>query len=548
MSIATMQRMISQTSFVLSVFLFCSLSASAAETKNMTIARDAKGNEYIQGEYVVRFAKDTPAVEAAQAFESQKANGVSIKKVIGRFNTLHFSLEPEAQLALGTNDIISEMKASPDVAIIEPNYIYRKDTTPNDSKYQEMWHMPKIEAEAAWKIQGESLDVVVAIVDTGVFLGHEDIKGAIWKNKGEIIGNNKDDDNNGYIDDVVGWDFYNNDNDPNADLVPVLKFGLFEDPVKKIFESHGTHVAGTVGAVGNNGTGVIGVTPKVQIMPLKFLGGSRGSGSLADAISAIDYAVAQGAQVINNSWGGSSKSANLKAVIQDATDAGVIFVAAAGNSSKDNDQNPHYPSSYDVKNVVAVAATDSSDKLANFSCYGKQSVDLAAPGVGILSTVPLGDEFSQEASSGYKALSGTSMATPLVSGCIALARALEPEIESSTLVGKLLQTGVDKITNLNGKVVTGGRLNCRAYLQNIELAKEGGAISQSTENDWLVTIQPTATRMEKKALLRELRNPEKISPIRDIYKFQGSPELIESLRAREGIQAVERNTKFYIDR
>jgi len=315
--------------------------------------------------------------------------------------------------------------------------------TPNDPDFGKLWGMEKIEAEAAWdKTTGDS-DVIVGVIDSGISLGHQDLEGNIWVNPVDPV-NGIDDDGNGYIDDVNGWDFVMNDSDPNPD-----------DPDN---ETHGTHVAGTVGAVGNNGTGVVGVNWSVSIMALRFLGFDdtfgESIGTSSDAISAVRYSTSMGAAITNNSWGGGPFNSILENAIQSANTAGIPFVAAAGNDGSNNDSIPTYPSSYEVTNVISVAATDRSDELAGFSNFGQTSVDLAAPGVEIYSTLP-GDKYGNS--------SGTSMASPHVAGALALLKAAEPTIGGSALKSRLLSS-VDSVDSLNGKVQTGGRLNVRKLL------------------------------------------------------------------------------------
>ncbi|MCY2941986.1 MAG: S8 family serine peptidase, partial [Planctomycetota bacterium] len=270
---------------------------------------------------------------------------------------------------------------------------------------------------------------------------HQDLAANMWRNAGEIAGDGIDNDGNGYVDDIYGYDFANNDADPMDD------------------NGHGTHVSGTIGAVGNNGIGTTGVNWNTRIMALKFLA-ADGSGSTSSAISALNYAVRMGANLSNNSWGGGGSSSLLSQAISNARNAGHIFVAAAGNSGLNNDATPNYPSNYDFDNVVAVAATDNKDVLASFSNYGATTVDIAAPGVGILSTLP---------GNTYGTLSGTSMATPHVSGALSLIWDQNPTFTYQQVIAKLYSS-VDKIAGLNGKVATGGRLNI------------GNALNGSTTN------------------------------------------------------------------
>jgi subtilisin family serine protease len=330
--------------------------------------------------------------------------------------------------------------AADEIEYVEPNYLVTADIFPNDPEFSDLYALHNtgqeggvsdadIDAVEAWDLEtGNS--IIVAVIDTGVDYNHPDLAANIWVNGDEIPGNGVDDDHNGYTDDYHGWDFCNDDNDPWDDY------------------SHGTHCAGIIAAVGNNNVGVTGVNWHAKIMPLKFMD-SNGGGSTANAVSAILYASRMGAKVISNSWGGGGFSNALKDAIETANGAGTVFVAAAGNSARDNDLVPHYPSSYDCGNIIAVAATDGNDTLAPFSCYGLQSVDVGAPGVSILSTVPGGS---------YANYSGTSMATPYVAGAVALAMAHSPSSSHTQIVRRVLD-GAEPLSSLEGRVSTGGRLN-----------------------------------------------------------------------------------------
>jgi subtilisin family serine protease len=317
-----------------------------------------------------------------------------------------------------------------------------------------------LDAPEAWDIQTGSESTLIAVIDTGVDYNHPDLAANIWTNPGEIAGNGLDDDQNGFIDDIHGWDFVNNDADPMDDNL------------------HGTHVAGTIGAIGDNGVGVAGVNWRTKIMALKFLGGD-GSGTLADAIGAILYGAKMKARVMNNSWGGGGFSQALLDAITVANDSAALFVAAAGNDGNDNDQTPNYPSNYDAPNVVAVAAIDHKGDLAVFgsggggicgcggnviglpgSNYGATTVDLAAPGKEVLSTTP---------NNGYTKLSGTSMATPHVAGVAGLVFSQFPAWTHLQVKERLLST-VEASTSLQGKVVTGGRVNAQRALSGTTTA------------------------------------------------------------------------------
>jgi subtilisin family serine protease len=283
---------------------------------------------------------------------------------------------------------------------------------------------------------------------------HPDLVNNMWHNPGEIPGNGIDDDNNGYVDDYYGYNFVGTGNsDPFDD------FG------------HGTHVAGTIGATGNNSTGIVGVNWTIQLMALKFVDAS-GMGSNADAIEAINYATAMRSRGINikltnNSWGGAPFDQSLMTAIQNSGNAGMLFVASAGNSGQNNDVTPFYPASYNLPNVVAVAATDNNDQLASFSNYGASSVDVTAPGVNILSTVPATGFPGIADPSRYNYLSGTSQAAPHVSGTAALVWSLYPGVTYQEVRDAII-AGVDPKSGLAGKVRSGGRLNAFGALQRYD--------------------------------------------------------------------------------
>ena len=344
-------------------------------------------------------------------------------------------------------ETIDRLSKYDEVKYAEPDYTLRIfQVIPNDPDFEKLWGLHNtgqedgtadadIDAPEAWGITTGG-SVVVAVIDTGVNYNHEDLASNMWVNDGEIPSNQVDDDGNGYVDDYRGWDFYNQDNDPMDD------------------HNHGTHCSGTIGAVGNDSTGIPGVNWTVKIMPLKFLD-QCGSGSTSGAIEAILYAKNMGAKIASNSWGGGGYSESLYEAIQDFGDEGGLFVAAAGNDGTDNDETPSYPASYDLPNIIAVAATDRNDALAEFSNYGVTSVDVAAPGVAIYSTVI----------DGYDTFSGTSMATPHVSGVAAL---LKSQNTSWTYapIKTAIESTVDPKTSLAGKVATGGRINAYEALRS----------------------------------------------------------------------------------
>ncbi|MEO1170628.1 MAG: S8 family serine peptidase, partial [Myxococcota bacterium] len=318
-----------------------------------------------------------------------------------------------------------------DDMVAERDYLVEADRTPDDPQFSSLWGLAKIQAERAWEMGTGSANVVVAITDTGVDLDHPDLQANLWVNPGEIPGNRIDDDGNGFVDDVHGWDFVSDDANPDDD------------------NGHGTHVAGTVGAVGNDGVGIPGVNWTVSLQAVKMLGAS-GSGSLFDGASSILYAARNGAQIVNASWGCRCNASYVEDAIEELQASGGLFVAAAGNSSVDNDgAQAHYPASHPVANVVSVAATTSNDDLASFSNYGRTRVHVAAPGQGILSTYPGGR---------YATLNGTSMAAPHVAGMAALLLSLEPSLTADQLKSRLVQSS-DPVPALSGRVVANGRVN-----------------------------------------------------------------------------------------
>ncbi|CBZ53355.1 putative subtilase family serine protease [Neospora caninum Liverpool] len=269
----------------------------------------------------------------------------------------------------------------------------------------------------------------VAVIDTGIAFNHPSLRKNIWKNPGEIAGNGVDDDGNGFIDDVYGFNFIDNDGDMSDD------------------NGHGTHCAGIIGGLKDNESGAQGVCGTTTIAGLKFMG-ANGSGATSDAVKAINYCIQMGIRISNNSWGGPGRTDALETAILKSHKAGHIFVTAAGNAGQNNDRSPSYPASYNSPNIVAVAATDSSDEMASFSNTGARSVHVAAPGVAILSTYP---------PDGFKHLSGTSMASPIVAGLAALLVSLP--FESHLDIKQAIMEGVDKIPATRGRVISGGRIN-----------------------------------------------------------------------------------------
>jgi len=408
-------------------------------------------------QWIVRFSE-----QALGAMTGLSHAVAAIEGSMGGFRVLAGLGLPGQLLVETTSPLANALEALSgrgDLVYFEPSHMISLGATaaspPDDPSFGSLYGLHNvgqsggtvdadIDATEAWQISTGSQDVVVGVIDTGIDSTHPDLVDNIWVNPGEIPGNGIDDDGNGFVDDVHGYDFVNNDGDP------------FDD------EGHGTHVAGTIGATGNNGVGVVGVSWDVSLMGLKFLD-ANGSGSTADAVRAVNYATMMRNQyghnirVTNNSWGGGGSSTALRDAIEAGAAADILFVAAAGNSGTDNDVTPHYPSSYTSSDVLSVAATDRNDALASFSCFGATSVDLAAPGVSILSTVPGG---------GYASYNGTSMATPHVAGAAALALSVDPTLSVAELRAAILGT-VDAKPGLTGRMVTGGRLNVAQMLASL---------------------------------------------------------------------------------
>jgi subtilisin family serine protease len=333
------------------------------------------------------------------------------------------------------------------VRYAEPDWVCKTSGVPNDPNFGNLWGMrntgqtvngdPGVagadsRAHLAWDSFTGSPSFVVAIIDDGTSRTHPDLAANIWSNPGEIAGDGIDNDANGYVDDTWGYDFYQRDSDPTG-------------------TGHGTHTAGTVGAVGNNGVGVAGVMWNCKLMALRFIGSNGGLTS--DAILSVQYANAKRVRVSNNSWGGGGFSQALYDAINAGKAGNHLFVAAAGNSGVNSDTSPSYPGAYNLDNIINVAATDNNDGRASFSNYGATTVDIGAPGVTILSTY----------GTGYSYLNGTSMACPHVAGAAALVTAANPTFTYAQVRSRILST-VRPVSSLSGRCVTGGVLDVAAAI------------------------------------------------------------------------------------
>ena len=461
---------------VLFAFALAVLLASAPRPSKATLqtAADASHKRtrpaFVPGEALVRYRSEAVAKRKAPAL-MLFANNQDVAIQIERFEGAEIvpglrlaRMEPERTL-----DAIEALNKQPDVLYAEPNYLLYKDLTPNDPRFGtgELYGLTKIGAPLAWNTSTGSSAVVVGVIDEGIDRTHQDLTANIWINPGEIPSNAADDDGNGFVDDVNGYNFA-----ADSGIIPG--------------EFHATHVAGTIGAVGDNNIGVVGVNWNVRLMSLRFINGS--SGDTADAISACNYAKmmkdlwessghTKGAnvRVLNNSYGGGGFDQSFLDAINGANQSGILFVAAAGNRDNpntddgNNDLVPHFPSSYNAPNVIAVASTDAADNLSGFSHFGATSVHLGAPGSSILSTTP---------GNNYQSISGTSMASPHVAGAAALLLSVNPNLTVQQLRSLLVFNG-NSISALAGITQTGRRLNV------------GNSFAALAEND--VTPPGTAT-------------------------------------------------------
>jgi serine protease len=423
-----------------------------------------KKQKFKDGELLVRFKK---GVTKEKAKEIHAKHGSEIIRSYSMPADLyHVKVKKNTPL----DEIIDTYTKDPDVLYAEPNFIYTIQTVPNDPSFGSLWGLNNtgrdsdINAPEAWDIVTGSPDTIVAVIDTGVDYKHQDLLDNIWVNPGEIPGNGIDDDGNGYIDDVHGINAITGKGDPMDD------------------HYHGTHVSGTIAASGNNGIGVAGINWNARIIGCKFLD-SDGYGNDGDAIECLNYLYDLKTRtnnpvdvvLSNNSWGNALYSQALADAIDAQRRAGILFIAAAGNYSMDNDFTPFYPCSYYLPNVVSVAASDSYDRLSDFTHYGAHSVHVAAPGEYIYSTFP---------NNQYEHLKGTSMATPHVSGLAALLKSQDLGRDWKTIRNLMLAGGQDNATSA-GKTITGKRIR----------AADTGGVGSLTCNNQVVgaRLRPVAS-------------------------------------------------------
>ena len=411
---------------------------------------------YVPNELLVKFKEGTSADLKSKALA--KIGGSITETILTK--AMKNANKQEGVLVVKANKSTMEaisLISGAEIEFAEPNYIYNHYAVSNDPYFTNgsLWGMGANSnqfgcgANTAWGANKTgSSTVYIGIIDEGYMYNHADLAANAGTNPGETAGNGIDDDGNGLVDDVYGWDFAGN----NSSVFD----GTGDD--------HGTHVAGTIGGVGGNGVGVAGVVWNVKLLNAKFLGST--GGTTANAIKAVDYftnlKTSQGLNIVatNNSWGGGGFSQALKDAIDRANNAGILFIAAAGNSATNNDVTASYPSGYTSANIIAVASITSTGALSSFSQYGATTVDIGAPGSGIWSTVPGGRK--NNFTSLYASYNGTSMATPHVSGAVALYASINPGATAAQIKTAILNSATPT-ASLAGKCVTGGRLNVSGF-------------------------------------------------------------------------------------
>lgn len=403
--------------------------------------RPQSPERYVPGEVLVKFAGGSKAAEASRLEGAE---------TIEKFADLGWQ-RVKLPKGMSVENGLKTLGKIAGVEAVQPNFYYYLLATPNDPQFGSTgtYGLSKISAPQAWDLTTGSSAVVVANIDTGIRYTHEDLAANMWTNPAEIPNNGVDDDGNGFIDDYYGYDFFFNDSDP-----------LDEN-------GHGTHTSGILGAVGNNSLGVVGVNWTVRIMAIKIYNSTGNGTTSAMLINAYNYVRMMknrgvNIRVTNNSYGGCDEACGYDQATRDALDAmgdaGILNVFAAGNDGRNIDNAPSYPASYTSPSIVSVANSNSIDTRNGSSNYGVESVDLAAPGTGILST-------TNGSNSSYGLLTGTSMAAPQVTGAAALLAAYNPALSTASLKASILNN-VDRLLSWDGVVKTGGRLNVFAALQN----------------------------------------------------------------------------------
>ena len=463
------------------LYVKCDISNSSAYPQKAARHRQAYAADQILVKLRLNAIIDKDQIQVAEAVlptRSTRAERLSPKDEDDTY-VIHLRGNVTAEEA------IAEARRDPRVEYAEPNYLYYPaDTIPNDGFFDQMWGLQNsfnghgIGAARAWDITTGADDVVAAVLDTGIDLSHEDLVPNSWVNPFELPGNGIDDDGNGYVDDINGWNFLSNGNQVFANAQE---------------DFHGTHVAGTIGGAGNNGIGIVGVAWHVRLMSLKFMGrrtdGTIG-GSTADAVRAIKYAIdlknrGINIRAINASWSGTSASETLRSAIRKAGKVGILFVCAAGNGGTDGrgddiDEFPEFPAAWnsEMNSLISVTALNSSGSLESFSNYGHNAVSVGAPGVSIISTLP---------GNSYGYLSGTSMATPHVTGISILLASHEPELSAAQIKQRIV-SAAEPVLTLACRSVSAGNANAHNTLLNRISVPQGPAINRVQSSKKVLTI------------------------------------------------------------
>jgi len=432
------------------------ITTPVSSTRSDANAKLSAGTGYVDGELLIQFVEGASDDDKQKAFD--KVKGQPIEKILTK--AMERASKKEGLLLVKVNknvlEAIADLQGASGVEFAEPNFIYQHAAVSTDPFYTNgsLWGMygdatsPAnqygSQAGEAWAVgHTGSASIYVGIIDEGIQFTHPDLSGQVWTNPNDLA-DKIDNDGNGLVDDIHGWDFANNDNT------------IYDGGTRGSSDNHGTHVSGTIGAKAN-GAGVVGVNWNITLISGKFLG--RNGGTTANAVKAVDYftnlKAAKGLNIVatNNSWGGGGFSQALYDAVSRANAQNILFIAAAGNSGTNNDATASYPSNYDLPNVIAVAAIDKTGALASFSQYGATTVDLGAPGVAINSTTAFNT---------YSSYNGTSMATPHVTGAAALYASTYPGSTAAAIKSAILSS-TTPTASLAGKCVTGGRLNVGSF-------------------------------------------------------------------------------------